>query len=234
MQAGVKSCKSSRAYSPASLSIFHLKNLGPLATEHITALYNDSLKSYSFRPRQLTTSSLLQRTTDIKTGFNQWKPPHRTVCMAINLTATFDTVSHDILISKIAVSSLPPAITRWMSCYLKGRQAATSIRGPKSNLRIARTGVPQESKLSPSLFNYYIADMPRPTYANDITVWASGLKIPQLESIIISYLRDVSIYLRVNSLYYVQSSIRLSRPGMRIYYPFVWNMRHPENEALKS
>ena len=37
----IKSCRSSRAYSSDSLSIFHLKNLGPLAT----ALNNDSLKS---------------------------------------------------------------------------------------------------------------------------------------------------------------------------------------------
>ena len=41
----IKSCRSSRAYGPDSLSIFHLKNLGPLATEHLTALYNGSLKS---------------------------------------------------------------------------------------------------------------------------------------------------------------------------------------------
>ena len=41
----IKRCRSSRAYGPDSLSIFHLKNLGPLATEHLTALYNDSLKS---------------------------------------------------------------------------------------------------------------------------------------------------------------------------------------------
>ena len=40
----IKSCRSSRAYGPDSLSIFHLKNLGPLATEHLTALYNDSFK----------------------------------------------------------------------------------------------------------------------------------------------------------------------------------------------
>ena len=39
----IKSCKSSRAYGPDSLSIFHLKNQRPLATEHLTALYNDSL-----------------------------------------------------------------------------------------------------------------------------------------------------------------------------------------------
>ena len=59
----------------------------------------------------------------------------------------------------------------------------------------------------PLLFNYYIADMPRSTppvkrvcYADDITVWASGQKIPQLESMINSYLRDVDIYLKDNSL----------------------------------
>ena len=34
----IKSCRNSRAYGPDSLSIFHLKNLRPLATEHLTAL----------------------------------------------------------------------------------------------------------------------------------------------------------------------------------------------------
>ena len=139
--------------------------------------------------------------------FNQWKPPHRTVCVAIDLTTAFDTVSHDILISKIAGSSLPLAITRWLSCYLRGRQAASSFRGTKSSTRIVRTGVPKGSKLSPALFNYYIADMPSPNtpvkrvcYAYDITVWASGPKIPLVESMINIYLREINIYLKENSL----------------------------------
>ena len=57
------------------------------------------------------------------------------------------------------------------------------------------------------LFNYYIADMPRPTplvkrvcYADDITVWAFGPKILQLESMINIYLSDVCIYLKENSV----------------------------------
>ena len=120
--------------------------------------------------------------------------------MSIDLTASFDTLSHDKLISKITESSLQPAITRWLSCYVSGRQAATSFR-------IVRTGVPEGSKLSPSLFNYYIAEMPRPTppvkrvcYADDIIICASGPKIPQLESMINSYMRDVGIYQKENSL----------------------------------
>ena len=152
----IKSCRSSRSYSPDSLSIFHFKNPGPLTTEHLTALYNDSLKScrlpsnwktslvilipkpskdssqdtshrpislqcpavkvlevlnlpsineflsptkyqHGVRPRHSTTSVLLHLTTDIETGFNQRKPSHHTVCMAIGLTAAFDTVSHEII-----------------------------------------------------------------------------------------------------------------------------------------
>ena len=34
----IKGCRNSRAYGPDSLSIFHLKNRGPLATEHLTSL----------------------------------------------------------------------------------------------------------------------------------------------------------------------------------------------------
>ena len=148
----IKSCKNSRAYGPDSLSIVHLKNIGPLAIEHLTSLYNDPLKSCrlpsiwktslviqipkpskdssqgtSYIPISLicpaakvlealilpsineflspakdqdgfrlrhSTISLLQLTTDIETGFIQRKPPHCTVCVAIDLTTAFDTVSH--------------------------------------------------------------------------------------------------------------------------------------------
>ena len=57
------------------------------------------------------------------------------------------------------------------------------------------TGVQQGSKLSQSLFSFYTADIPRPTkpvkrvcYADDLTMWATGVKIPDLEDCIHSYL----------------------------------------------
>ena len=81
----------------------------------------------------------MQLTTDITTGFNQRNPPDRLVC-------------HNNLLSKINRSQLPPATSRWVSCYLRGRQAKTYFRAVKYTSRNDNTGVPQGSKLSPSLF----------------------------------------------------------------------------------
>ena len=55
---------------------------------------------------------------------------------------------------------------------------------------------------SPLLFSFYIADMPRPTepvkricYAGDITVCASGVKIPELEHKVNTYLTEMFRFL---------------------------------------
>ena len=98
---------------------------------------------HGFRPGHSTTSALLQLTSDVATGFNQWKPPHRTICVAVDLTAVFDTVNHNVLLSKIARSTLPEATCRWLSNYIRGRQSVTSCRGVKSKARIIHTDVPQ-------------------------------------------------------------------------------------------
>ena len=57
-----------------------------------------SADQHGFRTGHSTTSALLQLTSDIATGFNQRKPPHRTVCVAVDLTVAFDTVSHNVLL----------------------------------------------------------------------------------------------------------------------------------------
>ena len=112
-----------------------------------------------------------------------------------------------VLLSKIVRSTFPEAICLWLSNYLRERQSVTSCRSVKSKARIVHTGVSQGSKMSPTLFSFYLDDMPRATepvkricYADDITVWASGVKIPELEHKINNYLTEMSCFLRDNSV----------------------------------
>ena len=179
-------------------------------------------KQHGFRREHSTTSALLQLTTDVAVGFNQRKPPGRTVCVAVDLSAAFDTVCHNNLLLKINRSQLPPATARWLSCYLRGSQAKTCFRGVKSTSWNVHTGVPQCSKLSPSLFSFYIADMAIQTdpvkrvgSADDLTVWASGVNIPDLEVSINNYLEEITAYLKDNSLLISapKSSVTLLTPG---------------------
>ena len=136
-------------------------------------------------------------------GFNQRKPPDRTVCMAIDLSAAFDTVCYNNLLSKINRYQLHPATARWLACYLRGRQAKTCFIGVKSTSRKVKTVVTQGSKLSPSLFSFYIADMPRPTdpvkrvgYADDRVGFRSEHTRPSLNN----YLEEITAYLKDTSL----------------------------------
>ena len=176
---------------------------------------------HGFRPGHSTNSALLQLTSDVATGVNQRKPLHRTICVAVDLTEAFDTVNHNVLLSKIARSTLPEATCRWLSNYIRGRKSVTSCRDVKSKAMVINTGVPQGSKLSPTLFSFYIADMPRPTkpvrricYADDITVWASGVQISELEQKVNTYLSEMSRFLWENPLFISapKSSVTLFTP----------------------
>ena len=165
------------SYRPISLLCPASKVLESPILPTINKYLQSSPDQHGFRPDHSTYSALLQMTTDIALGFNQSKPPARTICVAVDLSAAFDTVCHNTLLSKINRSQLPPATARWLSCYLRGRQAKSFFRGIKSTSRKVNTGVQQGSKLSPSLFSFYIADMPRPT--EPVTLFSSDPHQPK-------------------------------------------------------
>ena len=103
----------------------------------------------------------------------------------------------------------------------------TRCRGVKSKARIIHTGVPQGLKLSLTLFSFYIASMSWPTepvrqicYVDDITVWASGVKISDLEQKVNTYLTEMTRFLWENSLLISapKSSVTFyARPGAGQY-----------------
>ena len=121
------------------------------------------------------------------------------------LTALFNDSVTSCRIPAIWMSSIVIPIPK-LSHYIRGGQSVTSCRGVMSKARIIHTGVSQGSKLLRTLFSLYIADMPRPTepvkricYADDITVWAFGLEISELEHKVNTYLKEMSRFLWENS-----------------------------------
>ena len=117
---------------------------------------------HGFRKQHSTVTALNNICADISTGFNQKKPPLRTLLVAIDLTKAFDTVCHIQLLTRLNQSSLPGSIVRWLAAYLHGRKVTTLFKNHLSKARTVHFGVPQGSVISPLLFNYYLADAPLP------------------------------------------------------------------------
>ena len=109
------------------------------------------------------------------------------------------------MLSKINISQLPGHSA--MAVMLSERETSKAcVRGVNQRLRKS-TPASTSSKLSLSHFSFYIGDMPRPIepvkrvfYADDLTVWAIGVKIPDLEVSINRYLEEITAYLKDNSL----------------------------------
>ena len=99
-----KDCSLSTSYWPISLLCPAAKVMEALLLLTINNHLLPSADQHGFRPGHSTTSALLQLTSDIATGFNQRKPPHRTVCVAVDLTAAFDTQRTVIYDCKINTS----------------------------------------------------------------------------------------------------------------------------------
>ena len=125
----------------------------------------------------------------------------------LDLKKAFDTVDHEILLSKLNNYGIQGVSFDWFSSYLNNRSQRCSINGSLSKSQVLSCGIPQGTILGPLLFLLYINDLPNclthtqpRMYADDTHLTYASANAADLQSSLNSDLANVSIWLNANKL----------------------------------
>ena len=147
-------------YRPISL----LSNISKLFERVMYNRLEEFLKSsevfykyqFGFRKHYSTNHALISIVEKIRDALDK---NMYTCGVFIDLEKAFDTVNHQILLSKLYHYGIRGIANKWLSSYLSGRSQSVKLNGITSSKMNVSCGVPQGSILGPLLFLVYVNDM---------------------------------------------------------------------------
>ena len=204
-----KGCSvTSSNYRPISLLSVFSKILEKLMYKRLynflelhEVLYN---LQFGFRASHSIDHALISLTESIKNTLDNKKYG----CgIFIDLQKAFDTVNHQILLSKLEHYGIRGTALAWFSSYLCNRSQYVSVNGHNSNCLDITCGVPQGSVLGPLLFLMYINDLPNSStkltfylFADDTNIYYESHCLYKLQKVVNKELKLVKKWLDANKL----------------------------------
>ena len=125
----------------------------------------------------------------------------------LDFLKAFDTVNHNILLSKLYAYEIRGIPYNWFESYLHQRAQYVKIEDTRSSMDTIICGIPQGSTLGPLLFLLYINDLPNSSskfsfriFADDTNMFFSSNSSSELESVVNNELQLVLKYCASNKL----------------------------------
>ena len=163
-----------------------------------------SYSQFGFRRGRSTEAALCSFTNDVLTAFQS---ELNTVAMYLDLSKAFDTISHDILLSKLEHNGVRGAELQWFTSYLTDRKQCVKYENSLSSLQSISCSVPQGSSLGPLLFIIYINDIVNTSdllkfcmYADDSVIYLSGKDTKDVIDSINIQIQNITQWLLANKL----------------------------------
>ena len=148
-------------YRPISLTCVCCKIMEHIVTSHIMnhAERNNILYplQHGFRSKRSCETQLLECIDDLSKNLEDGK---QTDLLILDFSKAFDKVSHNLLLHKLHHYGIRGNTHRWISAFLSERTQVVVVDGEESDVGRVESGVPQGSVLGPSLFLFYINDLP--------------------------------------------------------------------------
>ena len=147
-------------YRPVSNLCFLSKVLERAAADQLTRhletqQLQEPLQS-AYRTRHSTETAMVKVHDDICRAIGEG---HVVLLVLLDLSAAFDTVSHELLLSTLSKYKIGGTALQWLKSYLADRDQVVRIDGVTSEPRSLECGVPQGSVLGPLLFSVYTCSL---------------------------------------------------------------------------
>ena len=160
-------------------------------------------QQFGFQRNSSTSDAILQFLDSV---YNSLDKGNFLISVFLDLRKAFDTVNHNILLSKIQHIGFRGQTLQWFKSYLLNRKQIVYVNGTYSGEVEVNIGVPQGSIVRPLMCLLHISDMSRCSdvphfihYAENTTIFSSSNSIA-LDREMNCALQCVSEWLRTNRL----------------------------------